>query len=95
MTYKVIGKVVIDWERWQMWQTAFNKRHINSRMPTEPKQKKIDIRLVLLENSEEYQDLEKIREITQVDDYKAILKSCIKVAYSHYYEKIGKNVAGT
>ncbi len=74
------------------WEIAFNLSREFSPMPTDGKQRKIEVRLVLLENSVEYQNLLRIREITQVDDFKAILKSCIRVAYSQYFEKMGKNV---
>ncbi|MHA1728584.1 MAG: hypothetical protein ACTSWY_07610 [Promethearchaeota archaeon] len=49
---------------------------------------RIDIRFTALTDSEEYKYLEKIKDITKISDNKAILKSCLKVAYSEYYSKL-------
>ena len=54
--------------------------------------KKHEFRLVLTEISNEYKIIEKIKRITKIDDQNAILKSCIKIAYEQYYQKMEKDL---
>ena len=47
-----------------------------------------DFRIILRENSEEYQNLKKIQKIIGVPDMKQIILGCINVAYEYYYKEI-------
>jgi hypothetical protein len=61
-------------------------------MTRSSKRNKIEIRFVVSEGTEDFEFLKKIQKLTQIDDYKAILKSCIKIAYNQYYQKMDKTV---